>query len=238
VALRESALTTVEAVKADISSSSGLSHQTDVDESSLANSTNRLERMIEAASEQIRGFCNRNFERVTDHQEFVETEGGLHLRLMHAPVSSIDSIVWVDGPTGEVVDTLDGWHIEDADAGLVFRRTSWPFYSLAPYSVDPTAVRTRGPGRLRVTYTGGFVTPVQAAVETDPPTRTLPFLVEETCVREVVTRFWGKTRNREIETETVADTTTTYRERRNMSGAGLLPSSEAALNQFWLGCPS
>jgi len=104
VALRSSALTTVEAVRADITSASGLEGRTN-----QANVTDRLERLIEASSEEIRDFCNRNFERVENHQEFVATDGGRWIRVMHAPVDSVSSIVWVNRQDGTVIDTLDEW---------------------------------------------------------------------------------------------------------------------------------
>jgi len=226
VVLRSSALTTVEAVKADQGSASGLEARTRQD-----NVDSRLERLIEASSEEIRNYCNRNFEHVEDHQEFVSSSGNRYIRLMHAPIESVDKIEWVDRSTGDVIQEIERWGIEDAEAGLIYRPELFPFY-VGAQGFD-LLVSDRINARLRVTYTGGFVTPTQAAVMTDPPDRTLPFAVEEVCVREVITRFWGRNRNREIETSTSNNATSVYRERR-----GLLPSSQGALQPFWLGLPS
>jgi len=225
MALRSSALTTVAAVKADISSASGLEARVNV-----AAADARIERLIEAASEDIRNFCNRNFEKVEDRAELIETARGRFIRVKHAPIESVEKIEWISRSDDSVVRELEGWHVyADGKAGLIFRSTPFSSLTVEPWSTYPALSSFVLSPRLRVTYTGGFVTPVQAAAETDPPVRSLPFTIEETCIREVVTRFWGRNRNREIETQTVGDTTTTYRERR-----GLLPTSEASLQNFWL----
>lgn len=226
--LRASALTTVAAVNAELSSDSGLEHRADA-----AAVETVLERMIQGFSGQMASYCNRRFERVTDQVELITTIGDQYIRLMHAPIVSVTSIEWLDRD-GEVLEELVGWTIEDdGAAGLVYFGNGFPVLIGLPLSPEPSAIANRVRARIRVTYTGGFITPPQEDPGPPPVVRDLPEQIEEQCIREVVSAFWNRNRNRDIDSRTSDIATTTYRERR-----GLLPSTKGVLDEFWLGNPT
>lgn len=186
----------------------------------------RLPRLIRAASAAIRGYLN--VEQLHYQAAFVETvtprTGWPRLLLSLLPVASVASVVLPDGTTLPVTDYV----LEDPKLGFLYRVTGWPFTGLvAPglLQVDPMPGTPR-PGVV-VTYTGGWVTPAQAATTGwAGPARSLPEDLEEACVQTVVALHRRGGMDPNVASESLGDASITYRNPNTaigLGGGGLIP---------------
>jgi hypothetical protein len=184
MALASNALTTLATVKDEL----GISDTSQDD---------RLGRLINVVSDAIEHYCGRLFQK-TSRIEPVAPSGTLRLVLTHAPLTSITSIVDTDDST---VDATT-YSIEDAAAGIVLGDSAWPAADLAiGIAQDPVP----GTGKkLTVTYVGGYVLP------NDGGTRTLPYDLEDACVRAVVTRYRMRGRDGTVASEAMGDASVSY----------------------------
>lgn len=156
---------------------------------------NMIERFINGASERITKWCGREFIRTDSIEEKVKGKGTNVIRLSRRPILAIDSIVISDS----TVDA-DDYFIEDADAGKVYRAAGWPNTAQrAPGISQPLVPGTEDASQIVVTYDGGYITPAQAATAGAWVTaglfagqaRTLPWDIEDACIRLVASR-WRK----------------------------------------------
>lgn len=140
-----------------------------------------LERRINAASEAIERYCGRNFSRASVTEK-VRGFGRARLVLSRTPVVAVAS-VHLDG----VLVPAEDYELSGAEAGFVAHvRGVWEW----------TADVARGiscglqPGTERalyaVAYSGGYVLPKD---EAGGSPRTLPYDLEEVCIRTVATAY-------------------------------------------------
>lgn len=194
MALSIHALTTWETMQAELGLS-GTSDQT------------VIERLINAASEEIERVAQRHFEYVAGHAERVAGHGTNLLIVSHAPIRSVAAIDYIDG-AGLVSHSYASteYAIHDAKAGLV----AWTGgtdvlrgnVSGWPWTADAAGDTIRGeplPGSerkaLRVVYDGGWVTPEQARANTGMA-RDLPYDLEQACIIAVAS--WWKRRGSDV----------------------------------------
>lgn len=140
------ALTTIEALKEEL----GIA----VDDTSK---DKQLARYINAASDAIRAYCDRDFARA--HRTDVRKGSGapaLLLRLF--PLVEIHHVK-IDE------ETVADYRV-DRDTGVLWRADGWPSASIP---------------NIEVEYTGGYVTSEQAR-EDEQLERTLPYDLEEACI--------------------------------------------------------
>lgn len=140
------ALTTLEALKAEL--------DIPVDEKSR---DKQLVRYINAASDAIRSYCDRDFARA-QRTEFSTGSGTPALLLRLFPLVEVHSVRVGDR---QVTDFRP-----DDESGILWRPGGWP-RSLLP--------------NIEVDYTGGYITPAQA-FEDDELERDLPYDLEEACI--------------------------------------------------------
>lgn len=194
------------------------------DELGLADSSQdvRLERYILQASAAIEGYCDRKL-RKTATTERLQATGTRRLVLARRPLVSIASIVMDD----ETLDT-DGYEIQDADAGIVYREDGWPRVDavvVGSIARDPIA----GTAKVDIvaTYTGGYVLPNDAT-----GTRDLPYDIESACILTVVSLYRGRGRDRSVASKATGDASITFRNPNSVIGvgaAGIIPDEAAVL---------
>lgn len=188
----------------------------------------RLPRLIRAASAAIRGYLN--VDQLHYQAAFVESvEPRMvwpRLLLSLCPVLSVASVVLPDGTTVDASTYV----LENPKLGFLWRSVGWPWTGLLQpgiLQVDPM-VGSAKPG-IVVTYTGGWVTPAQAATAGwAGPARSLPEDIEEACIQTVVARWHGGPMNPDVQSESLGNYSVSY---RAAPAGGLLPvpASAAAL---------
>lgn len=194
------------------------------DELGLADSSQdaRLERYILQASAAIEGYCDREF-RKTATTERLQASGTTRLVLARRPLVSIASIVMDD----ETLDT-DGYEIQDADAGIVYREDGWPRIDAVvagSIGLDPIAGTAKAD--IVATYTGGYVLPNDAT-----GTRNLPYDIEQACILTVTSLYRGRGRDRSVASKATGDASISYRNPNAIIGvgaAGVIPDEAAVL---------
>lgn len=131
--------------------------------------------LINAASDFFESQTDRQFTRA-DLVEDYATFGTTRLRLDRTPIVAITLIEFDEGPL-----TSDDFTIDDANAGLVFKPSGWPWTA----HTAPDISRTVLPGTERkltqVTYNAGYVTPQQdgdASAPVNSDARDLPVDIE------------------------------------------------------------
>lgn len=211
-ALSDDALTTVEAVEAEL----GLAAGTEP----------RIAGWINDASALIVEFCGRPFARRDDMVERFPGTGDAEVLLSLTPVLAISSLTHRDVPL-----PTTGYEIADAAAGsLVF---------VAGYMANDA---TRGWGILgspvagserflyTVTYSGGYVTPPQAAAGgafVGQPV-TLPRIISRSCIETVTMLRSRKGQNPDIASESALSYSVSYRGGPDDPDGGGLPYAVAA----------
>lgn len=149
----------------------------------------RVIRYINVASDAFARHTGRMWHCVEGHQERVAGYGTMRLSVSDVrPVHSIDSIHLVRGVEDSPI-APDSYEIEDSGNGWI-RSLSGPWLSTADNVSIITTERLAGTEALYylVKYTGGFVTPSQAA--TKGIQRTLPFDIEQAAI-EYIKMLWA-----------------------------------------------
>lgn len=203
MALSKHALTTIEQAKYQIN------------DNSITEGV--VERLINAASDAIRRYCNRDFAFQTITENVVGY-GSSRLMLQLTPVVAV---AYITGPNGQVYEgPLD---IEDPGAGFVVvpgnMRLSTGDISSGPLGM-PAGVAERA--RLQVTYTGGYITPAQMNPEASltqyyaHPAQvienacTLPYDLEQACLQLVAAWHHERQRDPGVTSEKLGSLGMTY----------------------------
>ncbi len=130
---------------------------------------NIIKMLINASSGAIEQWCNRKFKKQT-HAEYHRGHGRQRLLLDQSPVVSVTSVEL----NSAALDSAE-YEIEDADAGILYRETGWPWKGYSVGLVGEPGVSTRN---IKVVYVAGYVLPKDATA--DNP-RTLPWALEMAC---------------------------------------------------------
>lgn len=158
--------------------------------------TARCERVIEAVSKAMARYCDITWEYSTGIVEFLPGTGLKELYLHRRNIVAVTSIyIWGEEQT---LDTLDSSVTPDLidsttvyrnsimdEKGLLLRPAGWPIGAATwpDLTRQPAVGAEFRQANIRVIYDGGYVTPNQAG------TRTLPYDLEEACLREVTGRL-------------------------------------------------
>lgn len=186
-----------------------------------------LERRIGVASGLIEKYCGRKFGK-WEGTERVAGHGRQFLVLPRYPILSVTLVEYdgVEVPTTEY-ELLE----MDAELGHLRHATStWQWTALcragASYSPQPGTERPL----YAVTYSAGYVLPKDDSPETP---RTLPFEVEDACIRAVVASRRSKGRDVAVLSESIQSASTSYASAADVLGASGLPLEvEAMLTNF------
>ena len=162
-----------------------------------------LTAMIADASSAITRECGRTSFGVQEVSETIKGSGSQLLPLTNAPILSIASI-YQDTDLLDPTDPMDGYSIEDAEAGAVYRPAGWgQTVAMLSWGWEAYSSRYILPGgtstlRYTVTYTAGYQLP------NDAPTTGVPYLpgdVQQACL--VTVKSWWFTRQRDFSVEQV-----------------------------------
>lgn len=170
-----------------------------------------VERCVSSASRAIARLCGRAFERATV-TEYPASYGRPFLLLERPPLVAILSVT----EAGELLDPACYTIVGDlADGGLVYRlESAWPDTARVGGLVTTTVdLRQGNPEALAVTYTGGYVTPGQVALDASVGPVTLPPDVEEAAILEACALYRGRGRDADVSAESLGDWSVSYRER-------------------------
>jgi hypothetical protein len=197
--LASNALTTVAKVKDDL----GL---TDSTKDSV------VIRMINSASSAIENYCRRTFGRATETQT-LRGSGTHELALARTPLVSITSVAF-DGET----DSSGNYKIHDADAGLVWKDSTWipepPWYPGA----SGFPVVGAGERLYSVVYVGGYILPKDGKAD---GTTTLPADLEEACILTAVSQYRNRGGDRRVTSKALGDASVAYGGINTAIGRGL-----------------
>ena len=179
-----------------------------------ASSDETLKRLINAVSRRIRSYCRRTFYYEVDIVEQFAGYGSTNLLLSRMPVISVDSITY----DSMAVDS-DDYSIGDAAAGILYRPTGWAWTAKLQRNAaaaDPL------PGTeeklFEVTYTGGWITPQQAADDAKLGVplgwvRSLPEDLEDACILAVTSRYGMRGQDITVKSERSLNYSATYGDR-------------------------
>ena len=167
----------------------------------------RLPRLIAVASNAILQHLNRKqLHYAAGFEESLAGYGTPRLLLSLTPVLSVTEVL-LDGTE---VDPAS-YSIEDADAGILRHSNCWAWTGVNRGGLPPQTDRAAGSERpaYALTYTGGYVTPAQAAG--GGPARSLPYDLEEACIQAVVALYRGNGRDPEVASEALGAYSVSYR---------------------------
>ena len=170
--LEENALTLLSIIKEEL-------------EITITDNDSILERYINAASEFILKYVERDLIRKTYTDErYVGTDSTL-LYLDNYPVESITSIFIDDY---ELDETDGDYEITESDKeiGKLYRQAIWPATSKIYGDLTATAYN-ESERNITVTYIAGYCTPKQD--DESECTRNLPYDIEEVCIGLVSRRY-------------------------------------------------
>ncbi len=137
-----------------------------------------LERMINAASEAIEGYCQRHFERAS-YNEWYRGNGRQMLVLSQSPIIQV---ILVELNNGAITD-----YEVMADYGMLYRLALWPAYG---YPAGLVGDRVGSSQNIRVVYEAGYILPKDEDLQASPPVvRTLPYDLEDACIDLVALKF-------------------------------------------------
>ncbi|MCP3105537.1 hypothetical protein LZ198_42505 [Myxococcus sp. K15C18031901] len=173
-----------------------------------------VERCVSAASGAIAALCGRAFERATV-TEYPASYGRPYVLLARPPLVEVLRVTEAGVELAAASFTVAG---DLAAGGLLYRLAGlWPVTAHVGGLVTLTADSHQGhPGALAVTYTGGYVTPGQLALDASLGPATLPAEVEEAAILEACALYRGRGRDSDVSAESLGDWSVSYRER----GAG------------------
>ena len=172
----------------------------------------RLERYIAAASDFLARECRRTFYRADAIVEDLPAFGSAYILVSRTPVLSVASITY----RGSTIAASD-YSVRDAEAGMIYRAAGWPWSASRFPSITWPPVPGSEAAVVRVTYSGGYVTPAQVATF---GTRTLPYDLEDACLAIVATRFSRRGRDLSVKSESLLSHSVAYADGED---GGMLP---------------
>ena len=190
--LSDRALTTVEMVRVDLEL-----------EELDGNSYYSIVKMINAASDAIARFCNREFHYKEDITEKLAGQGGDAIVLAYTPILKID---YIKVDTSEIKD----FEIDNKEAGIIYRQAGWPFHGGVKGFISADPYPGRESRNIEVKYSAGYVTPEQARKanenndnngDDEKLERTLPYDIEQSCIDTVKTWYHRRMDNLETTQE-------------------------------------
>lgn len=142
-----------------------------------------LEDLINEVSDTFVEVCGRKFHYEAGIVEKVKGQGTTLIVVNRTPIISIASIT----VNGTVLDA-SGYSIDNAEAGTIFRGTGWTWTNRFAAGVTYDAYPGSEEKSIAVTYTGGWVTPAQAAADLTL-TRNMTYALERLCIDAVVASY-------------------------------------------------
>lgn len=148
----------------------------------------RLSALITQASSMIEAYCGRTFESKTLTENVRGYGHGSFLRVSHAPITSITSII-IEGYTVPASE----YGIESAGAGMIYG--NWRDTAPLRYAMGQSHVAGRERRLYEVTYTGGYVVSGEG--------KNLPAAIERACIELVRGAYWMAGQDSRIKSESV-----------------------------------
>ncbi len=178
--------------------------------------------LIAQASDAIRKFCGRKFERETITETLPGT-GTTRLWLTRTPISSITSVT-VDNATV----ASDEYTIEDSEAGLLLRHDdgsppapkSWALPGMLQWGLSRVPVKESGSNNITIAYISGYLLPSEDG-------RDLPEDIERACIDTVKALYQGRKDSGRVKSQKIGDAAETI----NIE-TGLSPNAELLLDPW------
>lgn len=166
----------------------------------------KLERMIHSVSEFFAQYCNRTFFYTAGIEESFAGFGTPFIQLARWPIVTLTSITH----DGNTVDS-DNYEIFNSESATVRHVNNWIWTTKSTPDVtqDPMVGMERK--LYEATYTAGWVTASQKAIDAGLPARSLPFDLEDACIQVVAGRFRSEGFNPTIKSEQLMSYSTSYR---------------------------
>lgn len=196
--LSDGALTTIATVEAELGLSSG-------------EADSLLTRYINAASEAITTLIGRPLHYEAGIEDRVPGYGTRRLILPRRPVESVTSVEYDDTDTSYTIGA-EQYFLEQPEAGILYFNAlglGGAFNTGARVGINGEPVSGSQGWFFVVTYTGGWVTPEQAAND-GSLTRTLPYDLEEACVACAVLQYRERGRNQNVSGRKNTEASITY----------------------------
>ncbi len=178
--------------------------------------------LIAQASDAIRKYCGRKFERETI-TETLPGSGNTRLWLTRTPISSITSVTVNDSTVA-----TDEYTIEDAEAGLLLRHDDgsppapkvWALPGMLSWGLSRAPIRESGSNNITIVYVSGYLLPAE-------DNRDLPEDIERACIDTVKALYQGRKDSGRIKSQKIGDAAETI----NLD-TGLSPNAELLLNPW------
>lgn len=183
-----------------------------------------LKRMINAASDAIRRYCERTFYYEEDIAESVPGFGGTRLIVSRAPiVGDIDSITY----EGAALST-DSYSIESASAGIIYGQYGFSWTARASGAAISYGIPGTEKSSYVVTYNGGYITP-QQVIDDGTLTRSLPYDLEDACIQLVTMRYRRQGRDPTIGSEKLLSWNVSYMNENELINKDGIPAHVAGI---------
>lgn len=196
-----------------------------------------LQRAVTAASRAAAVYCGRDFFRSPEIVEYPAGFGTPNLLLERAPILAVESVSVFGLELDASEYTFEG---QLGAAGMLLRRRGvWPRTARDTGLITEGASNFQGQSGtlgVTVTYSGGFVTPGQKALD-NALTVTLPEDVQEAAILAAVAFYRRRGVDPGIASEALGDWSVSYRGPNELigvsgGGGGLPDASRALLNPY------
>lgn len=173
----------------------------------------RLGRLIDRASARIEAYLQRDL-RQGEVVEKLPPVDDSRLYLRRTPVKEVSEVLQRDEAL--VADEENGYTLENAASGVLYRRARWWVRLPYLYAITPTRSPEAGEEIYRVTYTAGYFLPewVRPLADGDVP---LPADIEDAALQLARRLYTATNRDPDVTSERLGDWSATYRD----PGAGL-----------------
>lgn len=180
--------------------------------------------LITAASEALANHLGYQLQRRTGAEETC-TGGGMRLFLRAGAIQSITSIACYGAERD-----ADTYTLEDDVKGIILSyREQWPFTGRSGGGVSQAPTFRENTGDIVVTFTAGWVTPGQVALN-GALTRTLPQSLEEACLVVVTAWYREAGKNPNVTSMTTGNASIGFGGDSIRGGRAALPLNAKALS--------
>jgi hypothetical protein len=170
-----------------------------------------IERQINVVSQKIENYCNRIFKSTTYTNEKYIGNNLNVLTLKQYPVTTLSKV------------TLDGTEIDlnslilDGNSGMIEFTNA--IFESSNISCGISNYPFLCQKNITVTYTAGYAT--------------IPYDLEEICIREVVNAYENKGTTKDLKSWSLGNVSKTYSEKNIDKVSGLLNESKSMLDSFY-----
>lgn len=181
-----------------------------------------IDSLISQASDAIRKYCGRKFERESITETMPGT-GSSRLLVTRTPIVTLTSVT----VNGTLVDS-DEYTLEDADLGLLLRHDDgtppapkpWSTPAYLHMGLSREIVKSSGSNNISVVYVAGYLLPGEGSP-------TLPSDIERACLDIIKARYLARENDPNIRSQKIGDASET-----RVAGDGLTVVAKTLLDPW------